>query len=95
MLSGFNLELTPFLFSGTAAMRNTKRGSWYIEALTSVFAEDSHNTHVADMLVKVREAPFFPSFIYAWFLQCLMLLDGLGAMLHAKQIFILEVSNSL
>ncbi|XP_053156402.1 caspase-2 isoform X2 [Hemicordylus capensis] len=39
---------------GTAAMRNTKRGSWYIEALTSVFAEDSRNTHVADMLVKVN-----------------------------------------
>ncbi|XP_071414486.1 caspase-2 [Pithys albifrons albifrons] len=38
----------------TAAMRNTKRGSWYIEALTSVFAEDSWNTHVADMLVKVN-----------------------------------------
>ncbi|KAJ7335058.1 hypothetical protein JRQ81_012999 [Phrynocephalus forsythii] len=40
---------------GTAAMRNTKRGSWYIEALTSVFAEDSRNTHVADMLVKVNQ----------------------------------------
>lgn len=40
-------------YTGTAAMRNTKRGSWYIEALTSVFAEDSRNTHVADMLVKV------------------------------------------
>ncbi|TFK01473.1 phosphopantothenate--cysteine ligase [Platysternon megacephalum] len=39
---------------GTAAMRNTKRGSWYIEALTSVFAEDSQNMHVADMLVKVN-----------------------------------------
>ncbi|XP_007425963.1 caspase-2 [Python bivittatus] len=39
---------------GTAAMRNTKRGSWYIEALTSVFAEDARNTHVADMLVKVN-----------------------------------------
>ncbi|XP_025968672.1 caspase-2 isoform X1 [Dromaius novaehollandiae] len=39
---------------GTAAMRNTKRGSWYIEALTSVFAEDSRDTHVADMLVKVN-----------------------------------------
>lgn len=34
-------------------MRNTKRGSWYIDALTSVFAEDARNTHVADMLVKV------------------------------------------
>ncbi|XP_070791477.1 caspase-2 [Pituophis catenifer annectens] len=39
---------------GTAAMRNTKRGSWYIEALTSVFAEDARNMHVADMLVKVN-----------------------------------------
>ncbi|XP_074839725.1 caspase-2 [Carettochelys insculpta] len=39
---------------GTAAMRNTKRGSWYIEALTTVFAEESQNTHVADMLVKVN-----------------------------------------
>ncbi|NXL08222.1 CASP2 protein, partial [Mesembrinibis cayennensis] len=39
---------------GTAAMRNTKRGSWYIEALTSVFAENSRDTHVADMLVKVN-----------------------------------------
>ncbi|XP_039351884.1 caspase-2 isoform X3 [Mauremys reevesii] len=39
---------------GTAAMRNTKRGSWYIEALTSVFAQDSQNMHVADMLVKVN-----------------------------------------
>uniref|UniRef100_A0A8C5X7B8 Caspase 2 n=1 Tax=Malurus cyaneus samueli TaxID=2593467 RepID=A0A8C5X7B8_9PASS len=39
---------------GTAAMRNTKRGSWYVEALTSVFAEDSRHTHVADMLVKVN-----------------------------------------
>ncbi|XP_066472678.1 caspase-2 [Tiliqua scincoides] len=39
---------------GTAAMRNTKRGSWYIEALTAVFAEDSRNTHVADLLVKVN-----------------------------------------
>uniref|UniRef100_A0A2D4MK22 Caspase-2 n=1 Tax=Micrurus spixii TaxID=129469 RepID=A0A2D4MK22_9SAUR len=39
---------------GTAAMRNTKRGSWYIEALSSVFAEDARNMHVADMLVKVN-----------------------------------------
>ncbi|XP_067998187.1 caspase-2 isoform X1 [Melanerpes formicivorus] len=39
---------------GTAAMRNTKRGSWYVEALTAVFAEDSRDTHVADMLVKVN-----------------------------------------
>ncbi|XP_078511975.1 caspase-2 isoform X2 [Lissotriton helveticus] len=40
---------------GTAALRNTKRGSWYIEALTSVFAENARCMHVADMLVKERE----------------------------------------
>lgn len=45
-------------FLGTAAMRNTKRGSWYVEALTSVFAEDSRDTHVADMLVKVSRSVF-------------------------------------
>jgi len=39
-------------------MRNTRRGSWYIEALTSVFAEDSRDTHVADMLVKVSWSVF-------------------------------------
>ncbi|XP_069506404.1 caspase-2 [Ambystoma mexicanum] len=39
---------------GTAALRNTKRGSWYIEALTSVFAEEARHMHVADMLVKVN-----------------------------------------
>ncbi|XP_069098758.1 caspase-2 [Pleurodeles waltl] len=39
---------------GTAALRNTKRGSWYIEALTSVFAENARCMHVADMLVKVN-----------------------------------------
>ena len=39
--------------AGTAAMRNTKRGSWYIEALTQVFSERACDTHVADMLVTV------------------------------------------
>ncbi|KAF6085478.1 caspase 2 [Phyllostomus discolor] len=38
---------------GTAAMRNTKRGSWYIEALAQVFSERACDTHVADMLVTV------------------------------------------
>lgn len=41
------------LVAGTAAMRNTKRGSWYIEALTQVFSERACDMHVADMLVKV------------------------------------------
>lgn len=35
-------------------MRNTKRGSWYIEALTQVFSERACDMHVADMLVKVN-----------------------------------------
>ncbi|XP_052494586.1 caspase-2 isoform X2 [Budorcas taxicolor] len=39
---------------GTAAMRNTKRGSWYVEALTQVFSERACDMHVADMLVKVN-----------------------------------------
>ncbi|XP_006861254.1 PREDICTED: caspase-2 [Chrysochloris asiatica] len=39
---------------GTAAMRNTKRGSWYIEALARVFSERACNMHVADMLVEVN-----------------------------------------
>uniref|UniRef100_A0A8D1MKZ4 Caspase-2 n=1 Tax=Sus scrofa TaxID=9823 RepID=A0A8D1MKZ4_PIG len=39
---------------GTAAMRNTKRGSWYIEALTQVFSERACDMHVADMLVRVN-----------------------------------------
>ncbi|XP_066219019.1 caspase-2 [Saccopteryx leptura] len=39
---------------GTAAMRNTKRGSWYIEALTQVFSQRACDMHVADMLVKVN-----------------------------------------
>ena len=41
------------LVAGTAAMRNTKRGSWYVEALTQVFSERACDMHVADMLVKV------------------------------------------
>lgn len=51
-------------------MRNTKRGSWYIEALASVFAEDSRNTHVADMLVKVSgklPLTLWPCLISVWF----------------------------
>lgn len=39
---------------GTAAMRNTKRGSWFVEAMTSVFLEHAKDTHVADMLVKMN-----------------------------------------
>uniref|UniRef100_A0A8C3VY22 Caspase-2 n=1 Tax=Catagonus wagneri TaxID=51154 RepID=A0A8C3VY22_9CETA len=39
---------------GTAAMRNTKRGSWYVEALTQVFSERACDMHVADMLVRVN-----------------------------------------
>lgn len=45
--------VTFILIVGTAAMRNTKRGSWYIEALTQIFSERACDMHVADMLVKV------------------------------------------
>ncbi|XP_053307320.1 caspase-2 isoform X2 [Spea bombifrons] len=39
---------------GTVSMRNTKRGSWFVEALMSVFSQHAKDTHVADMLVKVN-----------------------------------------
>jgi hypothetical protein len=48
------------LVAGTAAMRNTKRGSWYIEALTQVFSERACDMHVADMLVKVSQLRLSP-----------------------------------
>lgn len=50
---------TAALVAGTAAMRNTKRGSWYVEALTQVFSERACDMHVADMLVKVSVPPCF------------------------------------
>lgn len=63
------------LLPGTAAMRNTKRGSWYVEALTSVFAEDSRHTHVADMLVKVKHGGIY-SPTPTWVLKGLPLLQN-------------------
>lgn len=53
------VTFTP-LVAGTAAMRNTKRGSWYIEALAQVFSERACDMHVADMLVKVGQFQLAP-----------------------------------
>lgn len=53
------MTFTPLLV-GNAAMRNTKRGSWYIEALTQVFSERACDMHVADMLVKVSQFQLAP-----------------------------------
>nr|XP_014339468.1 PREDICTED: caspase-2 [Latimeria chalumnae] len=39
---------------GTAAMRNTRKGSWYIQAIREVFTKHAKEMHVADMLVKVN-----------------------------------------
>lgn len=39
---------------GTAAMRNTKRGSWFIQELNSALRLHSRNTHLADILVQVN-----------------------------------------
>lgn len=47
------MTAAPSLLAGTAAMRNTKRGSWYVEALRQVFSERACDMHVADMLVQV------------------------------------------
>ncbi|XP_063818732.1 caspase-2 isoform X2 [Pseudophryne corroboree] len=39
---------------GTVSLRNTKRGSWFIQDMTEVFSKHAKDTHVADMLVKVN-----------------------------------------
>lgn len=54
--------VTFVLVVGTAAMRNTKRGSWYIEALTQIFSERACDMHVADMLVKVSRSVWLGTF---------------------------------
>ncbi|TKS82219.1 Caspase-2 [Collichthys lucidus] len=39
---------------GTAAMRNTKRGSWFIQELNTALRIHSRDTHLADILVQVN-----------------------------------------
>ncbi|XP_035247712.1 caspase-2 [Anguilla anguilla] len=39
---------------GTAAMRNTKRGSWFIQELNDVLRRSARDTHLADVLVQVN-----------------------------------------
>ncbi|XP_028280258.1 caspase-2 isoform X2 [Parambassis ranga] len=39
---------------GTAAMRNTKRGSWFIQELNKALRLHSRDTHLADILVQVN-----------------------------------------
>ncbi|XP_078741900.1 caspase-2 [Lampetra fluviatilis] len=39
---------------GTAALRNTRKGAWYIQALVEVVREQAKDTHFADMLVKIN-----------------------------------------
>ncbi|XP_013868058.1 caspase-2 isoform X2 [Austrofundulus limnaeus] len=39
---------------GTAAMRNTKRGSWFIQELNSALRLCARDTHLADILVQVN-----------------------------------------
>ncbi|XP_028665804.2 caspase-2 [Erpetoichthys calabaricus] len=39
---------------GTAALRNTKQGSWFVQALNIVFCQRAKDRHVADMLVEVN-----------------------------------------
>ncbi|XP_072350527.1 caspase-2-like, partial [Scyliorhinus torazame] len=40
---------------GTTALRNTRKGSWYVQALSQVLAQNAKDMHLADMLVKVSE----------------------------------------
>ncbi|XP_072317315.1 caspase-2 isoform X2 [Eucyclogobius newberryi] len=39
---------------GTAAMRNTKRGSWFVQDLNTVLRLQAKDTHLADILVQVN-----------------------------------------
>lgn len=40
--------------SGTAAMRNTKRGSWFIQELNRALRLHARDKHLADILVQVK-----------------------------------------
>lgn len=40
--------------SGTAAMRNTKRGSWFIQELNTALRLHARDKHLADILVQVK-----------------------------------------
>ncbi|KAL2084104.1 hypothetical protein ACEWY4_019622 [Coilia grayii] len=39
---------------GTAAMRNTKKGSWYIQELNTAVRQKARDTHLSDILVQVN-----------------------------------------
>ncbi|XP_067305237.1 caspase-2 isoform X2 [Pseudorasbora parva] len=39
---------------GTAAMRNTKKGSWFIQELNTAIRQRANNTHLSDILVQVN-----------------------------------------
>ncbi|XP_056619070.1 caspase-2 isoform X2 [Triplophysa dalaica] len=39
---------------GTAAMRNTKKGSWFIQELNKAIRQRSNETHMSDILVQVN-----------------------------------------
>ncbi|KAF3839220.1 hypothetical protein F7725_017937 [Dissostichus mawsoni] len=41
---------------GTAAMRNTKRGSWFIQELNSSLRLNARDTHLADILVQLKSS---------------------------------------
>ncbi|RVE62735.1 hypothetical protein OJAV_G00161040 [Oryzias javanicus] len=40
---------------GTAAMRNTKKGSWFIQELNTALRLNARDTHLADILVQVNQ----------------------------------------
>lgn len=54
--------LCVFCASGTAAMRNTKKGSWFIQELNTAIRQRANDTHLSDILVQVKlfSPLFFP-----------------------------------
>lgn len=47
-------DLWSVCVSGTAAMRNTKKGSWFIQELNEAIRKRANDTHMSDILVQVR-----------------------------------------
>uniref|UniRef100_A0A8C9XK65 Caspase-2 n=1 Tax=Sander lucioperca TaxID=283035 RepID=A0A8C9XK65_SANLU len=45
---------------GTAAMRNTKRGSWFIQELNTTLRLQARDTHLADIMVQVNTSVLCP-----------------------------------
>uniref|UniRef100_A0A3B4U9N7 Caspase 2, apoptosis-related cysteine peptidase n=1 Tax=Seriola dumerili TaxID=41447 RepID=A0A3B4U9N7_SERDU len=74
---------------GTAAMRNTKRGSWFIQELNTALRLHARDTHLADILVQVDISVLYFHILNAQctfcFLACNFLLSSFFSHLFLGQ----------